>query len=110
VATYCYRCPDCGAALTGTDRALNDGAVHCSTPIVRDYRAEAVGFATASLAHEREFGMRSHQDQFLPSAKDYAGPSDPDGQKGLRAWRESVTPKSENKRPATPSGLDKKVF
>jgi hypothetical protein len=96
--------------LTGTDRDLNEGAIHCSSPIVRDYRAEGVGFAVAALTHEREFGLRSHKDQFLPTAADYAGPSDPDGQKGLRAWRESVQPTAENKRPATPSGLDKKVF
>lgn len=109
MATYCFKCPECGAPYTGSSVELPGICIDCKVGLLRDYRAESVGFATASLAHEREFGMKSHQSQFLPTAKDYEGPSDPDGQKGLRAWRESVTPKPENKRPVN-VGLDKKVW
>ena len=106
MATYCFVCPDCGQTWTTTERA---STAHCTSPARRDYRAEGVGFATASLSREREFGLKSHKDQFLPTPADFASASDPDGQKGLREWRESVTPKSENKRPIEPD-LAKKVW
>jgi hypothetical protein len=113
VATYCYKCLNCEAKFTGVTPGsageLNLPCGSCGGRITRDYRAEAVGFSTASLAHAREFDMQSHRDQFLPTPADYAGPDDPDGQKGLREWRESVSPKAGNKRPAEPD-IDKKVW
>lgn len=111
MATYCFKC---GAGHTWSGPAqVSTGCPKpdCTDPDARrDYKAESVGFAVAALAHDREFSVKSHKDQFLPTAADYAGPSDPSGQKGLRAWRESVRPAEGNKRPETPSGLDKRVF
>lgn len=91
MATYCYRCKDCGATLTGTDRALNDGAVHCETPIVRDYRAEGVQLG-AGTRPSREMSLEERARLFLPTTDDFKGPDDPDGTKGLRAWRDEHEP------------------
>lgn len=107
MAIYVYKCRDCGARLEGTDRDLNDGAVHCSTPIARDYRAEAVGFAVSKLARERKEGTDKDLARvFLETAEEAAHPGDPDGSKTIREWNETHMPKevSESKaiRPEMP--------
>lgn len=60
MTTYCYRCPDCGTALTGTDRDLNDGAIHCEQPIKRDYRAEAVGVGQGVVVSRSKERIDTH--------------------------------------------------
>lgn len=108
MATYCFKCRDCGAALTGTDRALNDGAVHCTTPIVRDYRAEAVGIG-AGVRVSRTGTQADQARGILPDNGDFAGPGDPDGTKGMKAWHEQFEPKGS--RPAqTPGRIERTVF
>jgi len=95
MATYLYVCKTCGESFSSSTRDLES---HCTEGDARrDYRGEAVGFATASLRKENDFSVRAPQ--FLPMAKDFESPSDPDGQKGLRAWRDSVHPAEGNKRP-----------
>jgi hypothetical protein len=69
----------------------------------RDYRAEAAGVQTLQLKRERETGGSSAvRDLFLPTAKDYAGPSDPDGSKGIREWNDTHDAAPSNKRPLRP--------
>lgn len=96
MTVYCYRCPDCGAALTGTDRELNVGAIHCETPIKRDYRAEGVGIG-GGVRVSRDGTLRDQAELFLPTNKELAGPGDPDGTKGMRTWREEHSPKDAKK-------------
>lgn len=38
---YCFRCLKCGAHLTLDEREVD--CPMCNTPMVRDYKAEAVG-------------------------------------------------------------------
>jgi len=99
MATYCWYCKTCGVRWEG-----NFAGQHCASPDVkRDYRAEAAGVQTLQLKRERETGGSSAvRDLFLPSAKDYAGPGDPDGSKGIRQWNDEHTPGNGNKRPLRP--------
>lgn len=92
--TYCYRCTTCGDrfersfTVTGHCNGLDD--------VVRDYRAENAGVSgMVQLKRERDMGGReAYRDQFLPTAKDYESPSDPDGSKGIRKWNDEHTPHS----------------
>src|SRR6266498_847324 len=112
MTTYCFRCPDCDQALTGNDLELNQGAIHCSSPIVRDYRAEAVGLSgMVQLKREREVGGASAMKSlFLPDNSEFAGPGDPDGSTGMARWRETHGPKDTNKRPQWPGEVEKRVL
>lgn len=107
--TYCYRCKDCGQALTGTDRELNDGAVHCVTPIIRDYRAEAVGLGHG-VKVSRDGTLADQKRLFLPDNDEFKGPGDPDGKKGMREWHENFAPKADNPRPVNVGEIEKRVF
>jgi hypothetical protein len=61
-----------------------------------------LGNVTA-LKRERERGGPSAvRDLFLPTAKELAGPDDPDGSKGIREWNETHDPKPGNTRPMRP--------
>jgi hypothetical protein len=103
MATYCYRCELCGGEFTYHERGYWVCPTGDMAPLVRDYRAEAVGVQVLGLKRERERGGASAvRDMFLPTAKDFAGPTDPDGSKGLRQWGEEHAPKSGNKRPLYP--------
>jgi hypothetical protein len=115
MALYCYRCPECGRLTESTERDL---APTCPTHIEsgvfvamrRSYRDEGVSPQVANLKREREAGGPSAvRDMFLPTAKDYESPSDPDGSKGLSNWAETHAPASGNKRPAYPD-MPKKSF
>ncbi len=110
MATYCFRCRGCGESWE--DSVV--GPHYCPFPdVIRDYRAESVGMAVVSLARERERGGPSAvRDLFLPTAKDLAGPHDPDGSKGIAEWNDTHDPKPGNKmpmRPERPTG-SRKVF
>lgn len=108
--TYCYRCRSCGQRWSGGDGHL------CSLPdVVRDYQAENVGPLTASLKRMRERGLdgisaqKALRDVMLPTADEMRTPSDPTGQKGIRAWAERQVPKEGNKKPLYPD-MEKQVF
>jgi hypothetical protein len=111
VATYCYRCKGCGASFNVPTHGLEE--TPCPTCgsccLTRDYRAENVGVATVVLKNEREMGSK-YKDLFLPSNKDFAGPGDPDGTKGMRNWRETHQPKAGNKNPDWPGTVDRTVM
>lgn len=80
----------------------------CREPLRRIFTLN-LGNVTA-LKRERERGGPSAvRDLFLPTAKELAGPGDPDGSKGIREWNEAHDPKPGNKRPMRPVA-DKAVF
>lgn len=108
MAMYVYRC-DTGHSFESPVYGLVDCTSHRAA-VHRDYRAEAVGFNTATLKKERDFGVRAGWDRFLPNAKSFESATDPDGQRGLREWRDSVRPAESNKRPMDPPDLKKQVF
>lgn len=63
-----------------------------------------------SLKRERERGgMSAVRDLFLPTAKELAGPGDPDGSKAIREWNDTHEPRMGNKRPLRPES-PKAVF
>ena len=111
-AVYLFRCRDCGRRHAGFDPDPKLLACEsCGSPVIRDYRAEGVNDgASAKLKREREGkGDAYMRDQFLPTAKDYAGPGDPDGSKGLREWNDTHGPREGNKNPLRPE-VPKRVF
>lgn len=98
--------PACGAHTFAGARRVDEGLV----VMVRDYRAENVAPQVLPLKREREAGGPSAvRDLFLPTAKDFESPSDPDGQKGIRAWADEQKPKDGNKKPHWPD-MKKKTF
>lgn len=94
--TYCFKCRICGYRTEGYGPAW-----HCESDMARDYAAENFGVG-AGVRVSKTGTNRDQAKLFLPQAKDYAGPGDPDGSKGLRAWNESHGPKSGNTRPVRP--------
>lgn len=112
MAVYAYRCKECGAQqeLSGPIGQPTP-APTCHGSMGRDYRAEASQPLVVGLKLEREAnGTRGYQDLFLPGNKDFAGPGDPEGKKGMREWRDKHEPKPGNKRPAWPGEIERKVF
>lgn len=74
---------------------------YCGSPLRRVYSL-ALG-NRRQLVAERDFGgSRALRDQFLPTAKDFASATDPDGSKGLREWGNTHQPKKGNKTPLWP--------
>jgi len=62
------------------------------------------------LKNERENGgARAVRDKFLPTARDFAGPADPDGTKGLQEWGDTHEPKNGNSKPMYPD-IPKRSF
>lgn len=89
-------CPSC--ADRGSDIAM-----------ARDYAAENVGVAVAELKRDRE--ARGDEARILlPTNEEFASAKDPEGTKGMRAWREAHEPKTVNKRPKWPGEVEKKVM
>ena len=115
--TYVFRCDVCGERAEVSVREPVPWCIHRELAIVRpiepmrrDYRAENVAPQTVQLKREREAGGSSAvRDLFLPTAKELAGPGDPDGEKGIREWADSQKPKDGNKRPNWPE-MKKKTF
>jgi hypothetical protein len=114
--TYVFRCDVCGERAEQSAREPVPWCIHRELAIVRpiepmrrDYRAENVAPQVVQLKREREAGGSSAvRDLFLPKAKDFESPSDPDGEKGLRAWADETKPKDGNKKPNWPA-MKKKV-
>ena len=111
MSLYCFICRACGYRVETTVRDPAPVCKHVQVnrpgapdeTMARDYRAEAASPQVANLKREREAGGPSAvRDMFLPTAKDYESPSDPDGQKGLRKWADEHAPAAGNKRPSYP--------
>jgi len=111
LATYCFRCRNCGAVTTASTQSMGQYVCYCGSSWVRDYRAENVGVAVQMLKDEREAGGRAGYDNlFLPNNDDFKGKGDPDGTKGMRNWRETHQPKDTNHKPRWPGTVEKKVM
>ncbi len=105
MATYCFRCKVCDARFTLSIPSVGEmGCTMCGAGVVvRDYRAEGVGVQVVALQRERERGgSAAVRDLFLPTAKELAGPGDPDGHKAIREWNDTHDPKPGNSRPLRP--------
>lgn len=100
--TYCFRCTECGESVESSNR--NPYPTHdCGGQLRRDYQAEGAAPHVVALKREREAGGRSAvRDMFLPKAKDFESPSDPDGTKGISKWNEEHGPRAGNKNPLRP--------
>lgn len=116
MARYIFACRSCGAWTEGIEpdpMAVDHiacGACGAQRGWKRDYRAEGVVANTAGLARERDGKDNTwFRDNFLPTAKDYAGPSDPDGSKGLQKWNDEHGPRDDNHKPVRPE-VPKRVF
>lgn len=116
MATYIFKCKLCPARASTDNRenvitCKGFSEPHGDCVMVRDYRSEGVGIAVQQLRDERNAGGRKDYDNlFLPDNKDFQGPGDPDGNKGMRQWREEHQPKDTNKRPRWPGEVDKRVW
>lgn len=81
-----------------------------STSMRRDYKRDGVqATGMVQMKNDRENGG-STSELFLPSNSEFAGPGDPDGNKGMRDWRDSVKPTDDNRKPRWPGSVDKKVW
>lgn len=113
--TYVFKCRRCGTAFEQFERELGDmtfcGACG-SFDLGRDYRGENVGLGNATvLRHEREAGGVSNQmAAMLPSNRDFASATDPDGSTGMSKWRDEHGPRESNKNPHYPGDVPKRVF
>lgn len=107
--TYCYRCPLCNRKMeTFSHVAPACDALDHAQVMVRDWKRENVGVAVVNLKAERERGDIART--LLPTKQDFAGPGDPDGEKGLRAWRDEHAPSRGNKTDIIGNELAKKVY
>lgn len=108
MSVFCYICRDCGKR-----EEVESGAAvpMCGGFLMnRDYKAERVGVQVVQLQRDREAnGTKGYQELFLPTNKDFAGPNDPDGTKGMRDWRERHAPSDGNKHPKWPGEVERKV-
>lgn len=113
MARYSYKCSTCsGTAEVAALISETPEVPRCPEhgEMVRDYRADVPVAAIANLRRERELGgAKAARDLFLPTAKDFAGPSDPDGQKGIRDWADRHQPRDGNTKPLWPD-MQKQVY
>lgn len=107
--TYCYRCNACSRTVETNSTKYTPVCAVCHYEMNRDYRAEAVGIGSG-VRVSRTGTAADQAALFLPTNKDFAGPGDPDGKKGMREWRDSHVPKSGNKRPFWPGEVERKSF
>lgn len=112
--TYVFKCPSCGRQEESQNRNPLWCACHkMSNPTAmrRDYAAEGFGVTgVVQLKFERENGTAQDLKKLvLPTKEYFAGPHDPEGEKGLRDWAEKSSPKSDNKHPVYPD-MARKVF
>lgn len=115
MAIFCYKCPECGRRYEYTTPDSKD-TCECHAGLVRDYKAESVGFnGLAQMKEQREkgtdglSGRKAMRDLFLPTAKEMASPSDPSGEKGMREWNDKHGPRDSNKAPLYPD-VSKRSF
>ena len=119
MATYAYLCPGCGGSYWAHAPARQGPPVEvlCTNPnhgrtvvaMRRDYAAENVGIGSGVRVSRN--GTNKDIDRlFMPNNDEFKGPGDPDGTKGMRAWRENHIPKDDNHNPRWPGEVEKKVF
>ena len=104
---YTFKCPapGCGAeefikqSMHAVLSAPKCGA-H-DTEMVRNYQVDIPGLALSEL---RKTSSHEYSDDlFLPDAKrDFSGPTDPDGSKGMKTWLDTHVPAEGNKNPKWP--------
>lgn len=112
MATYVYTCPH---GQSHVNAPMQEGppaeAPFCPVCDAPQKRVWSFGLNNiVELRRERERGgMSAVRDLFLPTAKELAGPGDPDGSKAIREWNDTHEPKVGNKRPMRPEA-PKAVF
>lgn len=90
MATYCYKCPECGNTYEARQYA---GVICvCGEECNRDYRAESVGIGTGVRVSRTGTNLDQAR-LFLPGNEEFKGPGDPDGKKGAREWLDTHQPK-----------------
>lgn len=77
------------------------GCLFCGDGSSRYYKGERKQTNLGALKRELHGGMNASL--VLPTAKQFEGPTDPDGSKGMQKWLDTFEPTSDNKRPAVPS-------
>ena len=82
---------------------------YCGNPLRRVYSLALGNRSQLQLERDRG-GSGAVRDMFLPTAKDFAAPGDPDGAKGLREWADTHEPKAGNKSPTYPAGIPKRSY
>jgi len=107
---YCYSCPKCGYGFEVKNRDVRTCPACMKADLVRDYRAENVGVSLVEVKKLREHPQEEYAAKMLPTNADFASPSDPEGKKGMRQWRDEHRPKEGNKRPFWPGEVEKKTF
>lgn len=107
--TYCYRCRSCGHTDTASHRH-GVTCPRCDLLMPRDYQAENVGFGVANLKRTREHPVEEYAAKFLPTNKDFATKSDPEGKKGMKKWREEHAPADSNSKPYWPGEVERTSF
>lgn len=105
MATYCFVCVFCSARF----ESLHRSPLHCGQAARRDYGAEGVGLGSG-VKVSRDGTVNDSAALFLPGNKDFAGPRDPDGNKGMRKWRDAHGPRDTNTKPRWPGTVDREVF
>jgi hypothetical protein len=118
MATYAFLCPACGeqywahvssARLGPPQEVFCQGAHKETVAMRRDYATENVGVGSG-VRVSRDGTNKDIDRLFMPDNKDFAGPGDPDGYKGMRNWRETHLPKDDNYKPRWPGEVEKKVW
>lgn len=85
--TYCFKCNVCGNKVEVTNRNRHP-VCHCGTTMVRDYRTELDSQSVFIPLHMSSRNTSSKTD-FLPTTKDFEGPSDPTGENGMKDWKDT---------------------
>lgn len=108
MAIYSFKCRACGSQAQVSAPIGNYTTPDCHGPMLRDYMVDRPNVNIAEL--KKRNNHQYSDNLFLPTAKDFESPSDPDGGNGLRAWCDDHTPKEGNKKPRWPKLPDKRVF
>lgn len=91
---YAYRCPNghvSEASFPMGEASDGLGCLHCGAHATRCYSCEKKHLnGMVEMKKERDPGY--DPTLFLPTKKDFKGPNDPDGEKGMNAWMERHRP------------------
>ena len=101
---YAYRCtkmlrcigyvPHLNVVNFKLGEAPAEVTCHCGSPAKRSYKDERKGISGLALDRMVDDKTRQGYDprMFLPTKKDFAGPTDPEGEKGMNEWMETHVP------------------